>query len=406
MKNFLFMIAGAVLLWGIASCERPEPAPGPDGPIPPLTLQGVAQLFSSLPLSSDHIREVKDAVSSSADHGYDEEYMMCDLFGSPGAGVGSDGTASTRASSYVQPLRDLIRECLSDRVRTRSGGDSDAAVEAFLDALSDSGMQLYWPFSSSWDGETLPVITFDPASAALANVGYERVTGPDGSVTVREITVTEDVARRRPVWVVNVNDDSGFASLEQLRRQDPDWGKGGRVIVGAAPSATPAPATRGAEEDEVRTLILKDLKMNDLYESWFLGAAEVMVKCGSVQGFNASTEAELRLYQPTVTDFMISVKRSQLGQTLPFDAILISDFQEELDSFALLLLEDDGGTRTSWKVDASVKYQSKGYGVTLEIPYNQRDDIIWRGSLTNQYFKKYAGEVIHFGGVDVTFELR
>ena len=75
-------------------------------------------------------------------------------------------------------------------------------------------------------------------------------------------------------------------------------------------------------------------------------------------------------------------------------------------NYLKLLLEDDGGTRTSWKVDASVKYQSKGYGVTLEIPYNQRDDIIWRGSLTNQYFKKYAGEVIHFGGVDVTFELR
>ena len=146
--------------------------------------------------------------------------------------------------------------------------------------------------------------------------------------------------------------------------------------------------------------------MNDLYESWFQGAAELFCKCGSVQGFNASTEAELRLFQPTVTDFMISVKRSQLGRTLPFDAILISDFRDQLENFALLLVEDDGGTRTSWKVDATVKVQSKGYGVTLEIPYNERDDIIWRGSLTSQYFKKYAGEVVHFGGVDITFELR
>ena len=402
MKNGLLILLGAVALWGGVSCTRGAKEPAPEGAIPPLTLQGVAQLFSSLPLSADHVREVWDAVASSSDNGYDEEYMMRDLFASPGAGVGSEASASTRAPLYAHPLRELIRDCLSGRVRTRSGSGSDASVEAFLDALSGSGMQIYWPFSEEWDGVTMPVITFDPASAALANVGYERVTGPDGSVAVREISVTEEVARKRPVWVINANDDSAFASLEQLRRQDPDWGKGGRVIVGAAPASR----TRAALQEDFRTLILKDLKMNDLYESWFLGAAEVMVKCGSVQGFNASTEAELRLFQPTVTDFMISVKRSQQGQTLPFDAILISDFREELDSFALLLVEDDGGTRTSWKVDASVKYQSKGYGVTLEIPYNQRDDIIWRGSLTNAYFQKYAGEAIHFGGVDVTFELR
>lgn len=331
---------------------------------------------------------------------------MRDLLESPGAGVGAVGT-STRAETYAHPLRDLIRDCLSDRVRTRSeDGNPDASVEAFLDALSGSGMQVYWPYSEDWDGVTMPVITFDPASKAVANVGYERVTGPEGTPVVREITVTEELARRRPVWVVNANDDSAYASLEQLRRRDPDWGKGGRVIVGAAPAVVPALQTRAEGENDFRTLILKDLKMNDLYESWFQGAAELFIKCGSVQGFNASTEAELRLFQPTVTDFMISVKRSQLGRTLPFDAILISDFRDQLESFAVMITEDDGGTRTSWKVDATVKVQSKGYGVTLEIPYNERDDIIWRGSLTSQYFKKYAGEVVHFGGVDITFELR
>ena len=395
-----------VLVWGTVSCDRPQPDPAPDGPIPPLTLQGVAELFSSLPLSADHVREVKDAVASSLENGYDEEYMMRDLLESPGAGVGAVGT-STRAETYAHPLRDLIRDCLSDRVRTRSeDGNPDASVEAFLDALSGSGMQVYWPYSEDWDGVTMPVITFDPASKAVANVGYERVTGPEGTPVVREITVTEELARRRPVWVVNANDDSAYASLEQLRRRDPDWGKGGRVIVGAAPAVVPALQTRAEGENDFRTLILKDLKMNDLYESWFQGAAELFIKCGSVQGFNASTEAELRLFQPTVTDFMISVKRSQLGRTLPFDAILISDFRDQLESFAVMITEDDGGTRTSWKVDATVKVQSKGYGVTLEIPYNERDDIIWRGSLTSQYFKKYAGEVVHFGGVDITFELR
>ena len=399
MKRLLSILSGAALLLGAVSCERPEVAPAPDGPLPPLTLQGVAELFSSLPLSADHVREVKDAVSSSLENGYDEEYMMCDLFASPGAGVGSGGV-STRAASYARPLRDLIRDCLAERVRTRSGGDVDAAVEAFLAGLSASGIQIYWPFSSSWDGEAMPVITFDPESEALANVGYEWTAGADGAPVVRRVTVDEAMARERPVWVVNANDDSAFPSLEMLRRRDPEWGKGGRVIVGAPAS------TRTGAGDDFKTLILKDFRMNDPYESWFRGASEFWVKCGSVQGFNASTEAELRLFQPTVTDFMISVKRDQLGKTLPFDAILISDWTQQLTQFAFMIVEDDGGSRTSWKVDATVKVQSKAYGVTIDIPYNQRDDIVWRGSLSSRYFEKYAGEVIHFAGVDITFELR
>ena len=400
-STFLF-VAGALLC--LAACERPAPAPeDPAGPIPPLTLKGVAQLFSSLPLSSDHVREVRDAVISSSEGGYDEEYMMCDLFEAPGSGVGS-GTGGTRSSAYAHPLRDLIRDCLSERVRTRSGEDGDAAVEAFVEALAASGMQIYWPYSEKWDGKTMPVITFDPESAALANVGYEPRVDADGTVTVREILVDEGLAQKRPVWVVNANDDSGYVSLEQLRRQDPEWGKGGRVIIGEAP--TRAGGVRDGGPGDFRTLILKDFTMKQHYDSWFRGASEFWVKCGSVQGFTASTEAELRLFSPTVTDFMISVKRTQLEETLPFDAVIISDWTEQLDSFAFMIVEDDGGTRTSWKVDAIVKVQSKAYGINLEIPYNERDDIVWRGSLSSRYFERYVGDVIHFGGVDVTFELR
>ena len=411
MKHFVSLLTGAAVLLFAASCERPDPVPGgPDEALPPLTLQGVAQLFSSLPLSPDQVREVQDAVSASSEGGYDEEYMMCDLFESPGSGVGS-GPDATRASSYAHPLRELIRDCLSERLRTRSGGGAEAAVEAFVSSLSASGFQLYWPYSFGWDGQTVPVITFDPESEAKANIGYERVMAADGTVTVREILVDEDLARKRPVWVVNANDDSGYLSLEQLRRQDPGWGQGGRVIIGSVlPGSAGVPtraggARNGAGED-FRTLILKDFTMKQHYDSWFRGASEFWVKCGSLQGFTASTEAELRLFQPTVTDFMLSVKRDQLGETLPFDAIIISDWTEQLDTFAFMIVEDDGGSQTSWKMEATVKIKSKSYGVNVEIPYNEKDDIVWRGPISSRYFEKYDGEVVHFGGVDVTFELR
>ena len=42
------------------------------------------------------------------------------------------------------------------------------------------------------------------------------------------------------------------------------------------------------------------------YDCWFAGASEFFFKVGSVEGFSASTEAELKLYNPQITDFMPS----------------------------------------------------------------------------------------------------
>ena len=48
-------------------------------------LSEVAQVLANLPLGTDQMVEVFGAVSSSIENGYDEEYMMYDLFGTPGA---------------------------------------------------------------------------------------------------------------------------------------------------------------------------------------------------------------------------------------------------------------------------------------------------------------------------------
>lgn len=376
-------------------------SPRPDLELPELTLCQTARLLSELPLRKEQMQEVYDAVNSSSSNGYDEEYMMRDLFASPGSGVGSE-VGETRSSRYAKPLRDLIHEHLSNSSATRAGtGGMDA--DAVMMALERSEMQIYWPNYECWDEKTLPVISFDPGTEAVVNEGYELELSPDGEMSVNEILVDEQMASERPVWIINTNDDSAYTSLEKLRRKDPEWGKGGTIIVGTKNGSGPL---RTGSSDEVRSLILKDFTMKRQFDTWFRGASEFFVKCGSVPGFTSSTEAEMRLFVPTITDFMIVVKRNQVGQTIPFNAMLISDWTEQLESFAFLIVEDDGGTRTSWKAEAIVKVESKSYGVTMEIPFNQRDEIVWRGTLSSRYFDKYAGTPEHFGDVDVTFAIR
>lgn len=433
-----FVLMTMAWLCLLPCCEELDDDPQkylePEDSLPVLQLSDVAVLLSELPIGEEQVREVYDAVTSSSWNGYDEEYMMTDLLREPGSGVGDDrisdmarsakrkameraGVATRAAREYGTPLKSLIEEHLKDR-QTKSGRPltkSDGTVitaDEYLAALESSDIQIYWPYSEDWDGTGYPVITFDPDDGGSTNSGYRLVVDEDGNRSVEEVIVDEEMAKSQPVWVVNRNDDSGYSSLEMLRMQEPEWGEGGGEIIINPRSAAPGmtwsadneiPA--GGDDGGVKTLVLKDFTMLRNYDSWFAGASEFFVKIGAVEDFTASTEAEMRVYNPSVTDFMIVVKRKYVGQPQPFNAVLVSDWTDQLTHCALMITEDDGGTKTSWKCSAVVKIKSKSYGFEIDLPLNRRDDIVWRGQLSRKYIIANNGETGHFGDVDLTFEI-
>lgn len=358
-----------------------------------VSLADVAALLSRLPLEVEHLHEVHDAVSASSGNGYDEEYTMSRLFTAPGSGVGDHVTKA--AADYERPLHMLIEEHLRSAPETRSSMTIDP--DRWITYVSGSDIQIYWPYSDGWNGVQMPVITFDPEDDSVNNIGYRLVTDEDGFRHVEEVLVDEELARRCPVWVINRNSDAQYKSLEMLRREDPQWGEGGGSVIVRPPKTK--------SSSEVRTLVLKDFTMNRNYDTWFAGASEFFVKIGAFEDFTATTEAEMKLYNPTITDFMIVVKRNQAGIPQPFNAVLVSDWTGQMDSCAMMIIEDDGGTIKEWSCTALVKVESKSYGIELKIPFYSYDDIVWRGSLSSRWFEANCNTVGHFGDVDLTFEL-
>ena len=394
MKRLLLFgcLAGAL---AVTACRRLDPwiDPPADEAEEPLefTLDEVARILAAVPLGDTQVAEVRTAVTSSSGNGYDEEYPMRQVFETPGIGVG--GMPATRVEAYPKPLRDLLTAEIRKQYGTRALG-----ADAFLDALSGSDVQIYWPFSEEFKGNEPPVITFDPGGRETKNIGWIR--RDDG--TLEEVIVDEEMARQRPVWVINRNRDAEYQSLEMRRREDPDWGQGGGLIGPA--KAGSSPGTRAGGQD-FKTLVLRSFKTNRQFDTWFCGGSEIWVKCGAIEDFTASTEAELLLYAPSITDFLIVVRRKQVGEVLDFNAILVSEWTGLLDNCAFMMVEDDGGTMTTWKCSAMVKYNSRSYGFEIEIPLRARDDIIWRGALTRTYIERNNGVTGHFGDVDLVLEL-
>ena len=420
MRKIVFAATAAVVLLVLPGCEHLDDDIDRHGAGDSLfiSLDEVAVLLSEIDFGKVQIEEVADAVAASSDNGYDEEYTMRDLFRSPGAGVGDSALppeSKTAGRDYRRPLRDIIRDHLvAGRSKMLAGRSKAAGMAAagtadfadrFIAALESSDIQIYWPFSEQWDGESEPIITFDPCDGSETNIGYKMAVDSSGARIVEEVIVDEALASEYPVWVVNRNDDASYTSIEMLRKQDPDWGAGGSVVVKPKPSFScyGRPSEDGGV---VRTLVLKDFTMQRNYDPWFAGASEFFVKIGAVEDFTASTEAELKLYSPAVTDFMIVVKRKYVGKPRPFNAVLVSDWTDQLDQCAFMITEDDGGTRTSWKCSAVVKIASKSYGFEINLPFNTRDDIVWRGQLSRRYIEANDSMTGHFGDVDLTFEIQ
>ena len=348
----------------------------------PVSLSSIARMMSELPLDTEHLREVYSAVTSSSENGYDEEYTMSCLFSAPGSGVGAE-TGISRSEEWDNPMKDLISSWFKEKYGSPTRSGDGYGAEDYLAMLSASDTQIYWPYSEDWDGETLPVITFDPGYKAETNIGYE--IGEDGRV--KEVTVSEDMAASRPVWVINSNDDGDYETLQMYQQRRGDSAK--------------LPTRSGS-----KTLYVKDFTMMRHYDCWFAGASEFFIKCGSVENFTATTEAELRLYSPMITDFMVVVKRKQLNEAIPVGTVLVSGITDQVERLAFMVTEDDGGSKTSWDCSAVVKVKSKSYGFDIELPFNSRDDIVWRGSLAMDFFEDKEEVSGNFSGVKIGFQIK
>ena len=163
-----------------------------------VALDEVAHILSAIPLHTAQLQEVHTAVTSSMGNGYDEEYTMKNLFASPGSGVG-DSLGTSSKSGFGTPLRELIKEYVRTNSTTRAGeAERTIDPEAFLKALEMSDVQIYWPYSEDWDGDGMPVITFDPEDDSDVNIGYE-VSFKDARINRRfEQAPLQSLARPLP----------------------------------------------------------------------------------------------------------------------------------------------------------------------------------------------------------------
>ena len=351
-------------------------------------LERIAAFLSDAVSDPAVLNEVHSAVGESYDDGYDEEYLFTNVVANPGKGTGS---RVVKSSEYGQGalFRQMMATVSGDTGFPGISVKSDGYASAFMDSLAASDIQIYWPYYDRWDGESEPVVTFDHGRDDEWNYGFILRKDASGKKVVSRVLVDEAYAKEHPVWVVNLNRDRNYVPLKAAEGPS-DWENGIQGI----------PTKTG---ETIYSLMLRSFTALKNYDCWLAGASEYFIKAGAIESFTAATEAEMELFSPTITDFYLVVRRSEVGVPKEVNTIMVSDWTLQMSSIALMIVEDDGGKKTSWDTELMVKINSKSYGITVSIPLNSRDDIVWRGSLSSRYL--FATDASHTKFNDVLLDI-
>ena len=187
------LILLVLLILSACSSEEvptPEPFPNENYVYNPDSVSDIAKAFVNLQPDIEMCREVHAATQKAISLGLDESYYFVEMFGK--------GEKITKTS-------EIQRQILS---KLESLSDTNNIKQLFASVSSDSHYlrhyQIYWPYSQSWDGNTLPAITFkikeSPSIRQDSNIGYRFING-----NVEEVRVDDGYAQMYPVWIINYN---------------------------------------------------------------------------------------------------------------------------------------------------------------------------------------------------------
>lgn len=351
MKKNVFVVILALLLSGCTSENNFSPEPyvvtkSTNSQESQIELSAVASILSMINMNDDLVNDVKQIVDRSIYYGQNETCRFKDLL--------MPDSSKIFRSSHNQlslQLEHAFNSC-----------QWSFGKEELFNYLSNNNIQIYWPYSKSWDSVTLPVITYDSGDERDWNYGYKRIERVDGTVAIDTIIVDSDYMKSNPVWIVNRN----RIPYEEL----PDFENGEYV-------------------NEYGTLFFSDAYKKNKKETKDLIFANQSVYIGYIHCLNSldgiwGGGPEIKFswgfidysMKGNVNTLRITLTLDEIDATKEINVCLQSSWDITQKNNYLLIVEEDGGGSKSMTKTLTTTFGGEKL-VPVTIPYQQRDDILF-----------------------------
>lgn len=151
-------------------------------------IPSTAKLLSMIEINKTTIEEVKSRVSKSIKYGLGESARFTDIIHPENSKI------------YKIPTKSALYESLYDVCLNLKEFKDESKVKEYLSLLSNTDLEILWPYAEDWKGEKNPFIAFVSDDQ---NYIYRPKKDNKGTFYFDTIAVTADYIKNNPVWIIS-----------------------------------------------------------------------------------------------------------------------------------------------------------------------------------------------------------
>lgn len=308
----------------------------------------VVNILQNMDINNIVVQEIHDYVCKNMASGRDEYVRVGDIL--------SEQTRNGSWSNFACCLKQMI---------TEGNITHDTDVAGLLEALTNSDIIIYWPYSEDWDGKELPTLVAAPEDQDAKEAYGTKLIRINDAMTSEKVLVNEEYAMQHPVWVINTKKEEPNVVYIPTSEEK-------------AENSNTQMTTR-ATGDPIYVWRMTRMKVTHQYDGLFKGGAEmdVQVVFPLLPGYAAVT---------TKQRVNFSRKDIRKERWKDLDILLNTNWREEQITNALVITEWDNGKPFTIKASATYRNED-GSEVTssIDLTITDDDDIICQQPIDRAY---------------------
>lgn len=337
----------------------------------------IAQWFAQN-YTLEEAQRIHNAITEAVNQGLDEVYFLRE-YTSLSASLNK---ISQEAPSTTSKRMSKVREEIQKNYQQQKINSSS---ELSFYEIFDEYLQIYWPYSDNWDGQTAPVIVYAPENINdLKAYGYR--VGNDFGI-LKTVLVNEEYCQTHPVWIINES-ETAYSDL-------PNFNNGERISRKGIYFSTPNVNTNYRdttyqETEGIMTLKLGKVKSTKNHDSWVAGGSEYSFRFGYLANTNLTCEADTSNCDKLLSKIRVTFKRGEIksGVEKEMNSVAVSEWPLNLYDVVLKVVEEDPGKENqTYDTKVSITWRSKDYGFDISIPFGNHDDEIGEKRYTRDFIR-------------------
>ncbi len=356
-RNFFFVLFASVAMF---SCSK-EPKSSVIGALPnhnsqeqtsgSFRNQEVAEGLVGAQLSLTEFFCIAQDVKSAVAEGHDERVYLSDVLTGGNLRMAKDGM-----------LGKLFNAMKSNLLRNADSGE-------LLRKLDQENLSIYWPYVSSWDEKTMPVVAYVEEGTpdnALEIPGYEL---DESGKTVKKIMVKEEDIEKRPVIIVDKHRKSLVPVLNPGGTKLPDFDKK-EAHLDLLP----------IQGETLETMYLGTLQATKSFEGWFKGGPEFVfvIIYPHYENGKLSENTSYRRIELTLRDVKNKVEKV-------YNDPIITEWQRGINQAKVLVYEDDTIGTGTIEVGFTISY--KGVTAKFDVKIPETHTLLYKNDFSYHFLR-------------------